>query len=251
MELEFRVLGQVTVRDGSEPTAPKVRVFLAMLLCQANHHVAGTDLVDELWGGRVPRSAAANLRTYAATLRRAFARYRLASQLLHGDEGYRLLVTPEHVDLFRFRQLTGTARDAASRGDLALAVARFGQAADLWRGAPLAGVRPGPVLAAWRAALDEERGTALEEQAAALLRLGRAVEAIALLRQACVAYPLREPLVGQLMLAYQRTGRTSDALLAFRHLRGTLIEELGIEPCATLQRLHRRILTGDRPVQAH
>ncbi len=47
------------------------------------------------------------------------------------------------------------------------------------------------------------------------------------------------------MLALYRCQRQAEALQAFRALRAALAEELGIEPSAGLQDLHRAILTGD------
>ena len=57
--------------------------------------------------------------------------------------------------------------------------------------------------------------------------------------------PFREPLRGQLMLALYRSGRQADALEAYGAARATLVEELGAEPGAQLQELHRAILRQD------
>ena len=49
----------------------------------------------------------------------------------------------------------------------------------------------------------------------------------------------------QLMRALYRLGRQSDALAEYRRARDLLHDELGIEPGAALQELHRRILMGE------
>lgn len=47
------------------------------------------------------------------------------------------------------------------------------------------------------------------------------------------------------MLAYCADGRSCDALIAYKSLRETLIEELGLEPSPRIQRLHQAILRGE------
>ena len=47
------------------------------------------------------------------------------------------------------------------------------------------------------------------------------------------------------MLALYRCGRQSEALEAYRDARSGLVEEIGVEPGAELQRLHDAILAHD------
>jgi DNA-binding SARP family transcriptional activator len=58
-------------------------------------------------------------------------------------------------------------------------------------------------------------------------------------------YPMHENLCGLFMLALYRAGQQWRALEVFTRLRRTLIEELGVEPSAPLQRLHQAILRSD------
>jgi Bacterial transcriptional activator domain/AAA ATPase domain len=53
----------------------------------------------------------------------------------------------------------------------------------------------------------------------------------------------------QLMLALYRSGRQAEALRAYQQARRTL-DELGIEPSATLRRLEKQILTQDAALEA-
>jgi DNA-binding SARP family transcriptional activator len=58
-------------------------------------------------------------------------------------------------------------------------------------------------------------------------------------------HPLREQFWSQLMLALYRCGRPGEALQAFRTAREHIAEQLGVEPGAELQAMHRGILTAD------
>ena len=58
-------------------------------------------------------------------------------------------------------------------------------------------------------------------------------------------YPLREHLAAMRMLALYRAGRQADALTAYRTLRQTLDDELGIQPSAEVESLHQRVLQQD------
>ena len=58
-------------------------------------------------------------------------------------------------------------------------------------------------------------------------------------------YPLREHLAAVRMLALYRAGRQADALTAYRTLRQTLDDELGIQPSAEVESLHQRVLQQD------
>jgi hypothetical protein len=115
----------------------------------------------------------------------------------------------------------------------------------LWRGRPLADLAGLP----W-----------LEEQAERLELLGVQVklalsearlaggEHLALvpdLEQLADERPLDEQVHAQLMLALYRSGRPADALAAYRRLRLTLDEEMGIDPAQGLRDLEAAILRQD------
>jgi streptogramin lyase len=58
-------------------------------------------------------------------------------------------------------------------------------------------------------------------------------------------HPLRERLIGELMLALYRAGRQSEALAVYRTARDRLVEQLGLEPGPDLRESERRILVHD------
>ncbi len=81
--------------------------------------------------------------------------------------------------------------------------------------------------------------TALAE---AEIACGRAYAIIGELESLTAEHPYREPLWAQLMTAYYLAERQSDALDAYRRLKSTLAEDLGIDPGRTVQALYERIL---------
>jgi tetratricopeptide (TPR) repeat protein len=84
--------------------------------------------------------------------------------------------------------------------------------------------------------------SALEDRIGADLSLGDHRALTGELAQLTNEHPLRERLAGQYMVALYRSGRQAEALRAYRRLRETLVEQLGIEPNPTLVRLEQAIL---------
>src|SRR5262249_25493419 len=95
------------------------------------------------------------------------------------------------------------------------------------------------------AGLEELKLSAQEEWVEAELALGRHAEVMPEL-EALVRYnPLRERLLGQLMVALYRSGRQAEALHAYQEGRRALSEELGLQPSERLRTLERQILDHD------
>src|SRR5713101_8199135 len=96
--LEVRVDGQVVRLGGA-----KQRTLLAALLLEPNRVVASERLVELLWGGEPPETAANNLQVYISQLRRALEPKRApgapSKLLLSQSSGYRLVVGPDQLDL--------------------------------------------------------------------------------------------------------------------------------------------------------
>ncbi|WP_306205096.1 AfsR/SARP family transcriptional regulator [Actinoplanes sp. RD1] len=239
------MLGELTVHGPGGRIAlgaGKQRTALALLLVRAGTVVPDDDLVDELWPDRPPASAAANLRQYAANLRRVLPP---GLTIARTGPGYRLDVPPEVLDVRWFRERMTAARASAREGVLDAALAAYDDALAVWRGPALADVSGGPVLTAWRVALHEERLGALDDRTEALLAAGvydrAAMETTALLAEE----PLRERTHAQLMRARYGSGDTSGALTAYRDARDALARELGVEPGEELRRLQRAVLDRD------
>ncbi|WWQ66584.1 BTAD domain-containing putative transcriptional regulator [Streptomyces sp. Q6] len=119
----------------------------------------------------------------------------------------------------------------------------------LWRGPAMSGT--GSELLRLRAQhLEEARLTALETYAGLRLDAGRHTELVGELRTLLAEHPLRERIRGQLMLALHRSGRTAEALEAYRTGRRLAVEELGLEPGDELKEIQLAILSGEAGVVA-
>ena len=239
--MKYGVLGPLSVcsDDGVEvPLRSRLeRTLLATLLVRAGQVVTVGQLVETLWGDRPPSSHASNLQTYISRLRDRLTR----TSIEHVNGGYRLTVPDKDLDLARFRHEAKSAQKESGEK----AVERFRAALREWRGPMLAGMSI-PLLASDIAHCDLERLDAAEDCADAHLAAGLPVtNLLPELRQLIAEHPLRERLHGLLMRALCRAGRRADALLAYQHARDLLVNELGIEPGAALQRLHQAILKGE------
>jgi DNA-binding SARP family transcriptional activator/tetratricopeptide (TPR) repeat protein len=248
--MRFRILGSLEVSDGKdEPVflrARKQRTLLAILLLNANQPVSTGRIEAALWPGRPPRSAAAVIRTYVSGLRRMLhlgERGRLP-RLATEPGGYRLLLGPEDLDLTVFDDLCSRGRRALEEGDAPQAARLLSSALTLWRGEPAGDIPLEGDSSAILAGLAERRLVAEESWADAQLKLGSGKDLIAALRRMAAGQPLRERTSQQLMLALHQSGRTAEALEAFRTLRGRMVTDLGIEPSAPVQELHQQILEG-------
>ena len=75
--MEFRILGRLEVEEEGHPLmlgGAKQRGPLAVLLLRANEVVSCDRLIDELWGGEAPETAATALQVYVSQLRKVLGR---------------------------------------------------------------------------------------------------------------------------------------------------------------------------------
>jgi DNA-binding SARP family transcriptional activator len=235
---EFRLLGPFEVSaDGRslDVGSGKRPALLALLLLRAGDVVSTDGLIDALWGERVPASAANSVHIYISRLRKALGNGRLET---HG-RGYMLRLEAEELDLARFERQLAEGRELLIWGDAPRAAETLRAALALWRGQPLADFASEPFAQGEIARLEELRLSAMEERIEADLALGRHAELVPELEALAREHPFRERLRAQLMLALYRSGRQADALAAYQQARGTLREELGLEPGRGLQDLER------------
>lgn len=240
--VQVRLLGPIEAdTDDGLPcalNAAKERSLVATLALAGGAAVSADALIWALWGDDPPRVARKTLQTYVWNVRQAFGAHRLVTDPV----GYRLAVSPDDVDVHRFRSLVRAGDQARRAGDLATARAALHDALALWRGDPFTGVAQQTGLAAEGVRLEQERLTALEARVAADLSAGLHDELVPELELLVDQHPFRERLWGHLMVALYRCGRQADALSAYQRARAVLSEELGLEPGGELQRLQSDVL---------
>ncbi|GAA3416530.1 AfsR/SARP family transcriptional regulator [Streptosporangium vulgare] len=225
------------------------RIVLTMLLAGAGRIVTVGEIVEALWAGRPPRTAAEQVQTCIWQLRRSFALAGAAADLIETTSpGYALRVDPQTVDAHRFNEQVADARSLAAQGDRTLAASRFRCALSLFRGPVLAEV-DSPAVQAIAAKWEERRLSVIEECIDLELQCGRGRELIDELMALVERYPLREGLRAQLMYGLYCADRRAEALEVYAAGRVLLVDELGLEPGPTLREMHQRVLAGE-PVHA-
>lgn len=249
--MEFRLLGTLEVAEAGRAVdlgTIKHKALLAILLLHANEAVATDTLVEELWAGAPPASAATTLRGYVSGLRQALepgVKVGHHSILKTRPPGYLLAVPPEHIDAVCFDRKVREGREMLRRERWSDAAARFGEGLALWRGPALGDFTYHRFASVETARLTEARLSAEEGRVTAELALGHHEEVVDELGRLAASAPFREHLWALLMMALYRSGRQGDALRAYQRLREALAEELGIEPSPELRRLEHSILVQD------
>jgi len=237
--IQFSVLGPLeAVRDDRHLGlgGHKPRAVLATLLLEGGRHVRTDAVVEALWGDAPPPSAVKAVQKYVSFLRQQLG----APQLIVSHPGgYQIDTDAVDSRLGLVERLLDEAEAAGAPEEVA---ARVAEALALWRGEPYPDLGDLPAACAERRRLEERRLAAVEALAEARLELGHHHGLVGWLEQLVAAHPLHERLWGQLMVALYRSGRQADALAAYRRLRATLVEQLGVEPAPELQRLHEQIL---------
>ena len=249
--LDFGVLGPLQVTLGGDPMplgTPKQRAVLAMLVVNRNRPVGIESLITAAWEEWPPPGARASLHTYVSNLRKLLgsagddSRTTLVSQ----PPGYRLSVSDADCDLGRFVLEKTVGVQEAAAGRFEQASCHLSAALAEWRGPVLEDLRDFAFVDAFASALMEDKMLAHTAHAEAEIACGRGYAVIGELESLTVAHPYREPLWAQLMTAYYLAERQSDALDAYRRLKSTLADDLGIDPGPTVCRLYERILRQER-----
>lgn len=223
---------------------PKQRGVLAMLVINRNRPVGAESLITGIWDGDPPSGAKASLYSYVSNLRQLLGGAGLdpRTALAAAPPGYRLNIPDSACDLGRFSAEKAAGVRAAAAGRFDDASRNLSAALAEWRGPVLEDLRDFQFVDSFAAALVEEKILAHTAMAEAEIACGRPSAVITELEALTAEHTYREPLWAQLITAYYLADRQSDALAAYRRLRTTLAEELGIEPVQTLTDLNERIL---------
>ena len=243
--LSYLILGPLEVRDGDTEVALRggqQRRLLAILLLHDGEAVSSDRLIDELWHGNPPGTAAKALQGYISSLRKQLGQETVETV----GAGYRLNVAAEQVDARDFERLLAEARPL----DRAPAATKLHEALALWRGPALSDFAYEDFAQHEIERLEELRSSATERRIDLELALGHHDDLVPELDALVRAHPLRERLRGHLMVALYRSGRQAEALEVYRDGRTALREELGLEPSEELQALQRGILDHDPSLAA-
>ncbi|MEU7995022.1 BTAD domain-containing putative transcriptional regulator [Micromonospora sp. NPDC049060] len=247
--MRYRILGALRVVDSEgQPCLLDRRQsrILAVLLLSPNRMVSRDHLVDAVWDNSPPATAARQLQNCVSQLRQRLAGNRGKHPIVPESAGYRIRLEAGQLDAQVFEASVAVATEQAAAGRVAAAAAGLRGTLELWRGPALAGIK-GRAIEAGSHRLDEQRLATLETCLELELAQGRQNEIIGELLHLVTANPLRERMVGLLMLALHTSGRRSEALQAYDRLRHHLGEELGLDPGTTLQELHASILRNSAP----
>jgi len=245
--VEFQILGPLEVLESGRPLALgrlKERMVLAVLLLHANEFVSRDRLIDELWGAAPPPTARKAVNVYVSKLRKALT-VDGHDPIATADGGYRLVVGSDSLDADQMRTLVTEARERMADGESESASRLLQEALAFWRGPTLAGLALESFGRDEVAQLDELRLAVLMDRIDCDLAEGRQEHVLGELQVLVREHPLRERLRAQQMLALYRADRQADALDAYQQARRDLIDELGIEPSESLQRLQQAILRHD------
>ena len=249
--MEFRAFGGIEVLDGDRTVdlGPRMhKAVLAILLVSADRVVSTDRLIDQLWDGDPPASAANVVQAYVSNLRRALEPRRPPRTpprlLLTQDPGYLLRVTPAQFDVARFEILAAEGRAALHAGPARLRAGRDAmvEALALWRETPYLEFATEAWIRPEITRLSELRAGVHEDLAEARLTLGEHAAAVSDLETHVAEEPLRERGWELLALALYRCGRQADALRALARIRSVLAEELGLQPRPSLEALEADIL---------
>jgi DNA-binding SARP family transcriptional activator/class 3 adenylate cyclase len=239
-QIGFGMLGPLEIRVGDKPAplgGARQRALLARLLIDANRTVPGERLLEDVWAGE---PSGKPLQMAILRCRQSFGD--CASRIHTRPAGYELEVLDGELDSESFERLIEQGTRAYAAGDADRASVCASQAVSLWRGPPLRDLVGYDWAVREAERLEELRLSALELRVDANLALGESNSLIPELQSLAAAHPDRERMRGQLMLAFYRAGRQSEALAAFMEARQFLVDEYGLEPGAELQALHDAIL---------
>src|SRR4051812_25762024 len=197
------VLGRPAVRAGGAVLCPArrmARVLLGMMALRPNRRLTLEWIVDGLWPEHPPASAAANVRSHIAALRRLLpSSDRTVIETL--EDGYALVTGRTGLDALWFEHLVHEGRHRRSTGEDEEAARVLAEALRLWRGDLMEGVQIPVAVQSRAVVLDDLRMSTTEELVDVRLALGHQHDLVPVLKGLVLENPLRERLWHQLLLA--------------------------------------------------
>jgi len=243
--VRVRLLGPLdVVVDGAIRPVSGLRrkAILAVLSLRAGEIVSTDRLADIVWGDCPPTTPVNTLQSHVSHLRTVLGS---RAAILASPPGYVLDADDVTTDMRLAERLLHRATGAPAAPDPAQRIRELREALALWRGTPLADLAGIPWLENQAHRLDLLQQQIRHALAEARLAAGEHTQLLPDLDQLAADHPLDERIHGQLMVALYRSGRQADALAAYRRLRITLNEQLGIDPGQALRDLETAILRQD------
>ena len=241
MSTELVLLSRVRCR-GQEITRPRMRGLLALLAGDLRSGCGTARLVEALWPDERPANPAKALQVLVS-----HARARLGADVIVATPtGYRLALRDEEVDACAvLRRAAASARHTRA-GDHAAALEHAEAGLALWEEPPVQG-EPEDPLSELRAARATTYRSLVRARALALSRLGRRAEAAEPLAELAGERPRDEEVLAELLVCEAATVGPAAALDRYETYRRALRDELGTDPGAALQDVHRQLLRQDLP----
>ncbi|WP_151484749.1 AfsR/SARP family transcriptional regulator [Streptomyces albicerus] len=242
--VRVEVLGPLRlVVDGAsvDVPGPKRRAVLALLALAEGRTVTVYHLMDALWPSEVPESGRQALHNQVSRLRGHLGP--AVARLETRQDGYRLALGRDELDVTQARALLATARTTAQR-DPAGTFRLLQEAHGLWRGPVLAGLTDIPPVATAVEEYAQLRREVTDALIAGAVAAGQADGILGLAAASSAADPLREPAVLLLVRALAATGQAPEALRAGREYRRRLVDETGLDPSPALDELEREVIGG-------
>ncbi|MFE3453960.1 BTAD domain-containing putative transcriptional regulator [Nonomuraea sp. NPDC059194] len=216
---------------------PKRRAVLALLALAEGRIVTVDHLVDALWPSEVPESGRQALHNHVSRLRGHLGS--AAARLETRQDGYRLALGRDELDVAQARALLATARR-----DPADAFSLLREAHGLWRGPVLADLTDVVPIATAVEEYAQLRRDVTDALIAGGIAAGQAEGILSLAAASSAADPLREPAALLHMRALAATGQAAEALRVGREYRHRLVDETGLDPTPALGELERDIIGG-------
>ncbi|MFD8335160.1 BTAD domain-containing putative transcriptional regulator [Streptomyces solisilvae] len=235
---------------------PQRRAVLAVLLLSPRQAVTVATLRERIWPSSPPASATQALHVHIHHLRQLLRQFdgasndgelRLVTHPGHVPDqvSYVLHTAPNSVDVTDFRRLLEDGEAAQTVGDPRTALTHYDTALKLWRGEPLADLRPSAYVLSTRQGLAEIHLDCSKRRAATLFQLGAAARATADLQSLRTQYPHDESIVVLLARALRATGAETRALRLVTDELERWDREYGLRPLALLEQ-RNGIIRGSR-----
>jgi predicted ATPase len=244
--IELTLLSRVTYR-GQKITGTRLHDLLALLAGELRTGCGSGRLIDGLWPDAQPEHPAKALQILVSR-----ARAKLGADLVASTPtGYRLMLREDQVDASAVVQHAAASARHARDGHHAAALAAAEAGLEVWDGPPAADAGRGDPLSLLRAERASTHRSLQRARALSLARLGRDAEALEPLTALVRDHPRDEELLAELLRCEATTVGPPAALSRYETYRSALREELGSDPGAALQAVHRDLLQATAPAVRH